>query len=137
MNKNYLPYIVLIVAALLLWYIKHNQRGKYSPGTSTEITIPVKTNEPFNRNTSKIIYSKHARCRMDCRHIDETEVLEILQNGQLNTEKIESDERGQTYPLEGITHDKQHVRIVFAPKQDELVVVTVIDLDREWYCDCK
>lgn len=136
MNKKYLPYIVLIAAALLLWYVKKNQRGPSTNNRSTEISIPVHTEEPFNRITRNLIYSKHARCRMDCRHIDESEVLEILQKGQLNTEKIESDERGKTYPLEGITHDKQHVRIVFAPKQDELVVVTVIDLDKEWTCNC-
>ncbi|MEO7532289.1 MAG: DUF4258 domain-containing protein [Ferruginibacter sp.] len=136
MNKKYLPYIVLIAAALLLWYIKKNQRGPLPYSPSTEITVPVKTDEPFNRNVEKIIYSKHARCRMDCRHIDESEVLEILQKGQLNAEKIESDERGKTFPLEGITHDKQHVRIVFAPKEEEVVVVTVIDLGKEWPCDC-
>ena len=74
---------------------------------------------------------------MDCRHIDETEVMEILQNGKLNYEKIEEDKPGKTYPLEGITHDKQHVRIVFAPKEEEVVVVTVIDLEKDWECDCK
>ena len=74
---------------------------------------------------------------MDCRHIDETEVMEILQNGKLNYKKIEEDNRGKTYPLEGITHDKQNVRIVFAPKEDDLVVVTVIDLDKDWDCNCK
>jgi hypothetical protein len=73
---------------------------------------------------------------MDCRHIDESEVKEILQNGAINYEKIETGEKGKTYPLEGITHDRQHVRIVFAPHDTELVVVTVIDLEKEWLCDC-
>ena len=61
----------------------------------------------------------------------------ILKTGILNEAKIEADERGKTYPLEGMTHDSQHVRIVFAPKQEKLVVVTVIDLEKDWYCDCK
>jgi hypothetical protein len=73
---------------------------------------------------------------MACRHIDESEVMEILQTGELNYSKIESGSRGKTYPLEGITHDRQNVRIVFAPKNDELVVVTVIDLDKDWKCNC-
>ena len=73
---------------------------------------------------------------MDCRHIDESEVKEILQTGTINTEKIEQSNKGTSYPLEGITHDKQRVRIVFAPHKDEMVVVTVIDLDKEWQCDC-
>jgi Domain of unknown function (DUF4258) len=136
MIKKYLPFIILIAAALLLFYVKKNQRGSFPRNPSTNIQIPVITDEVFNRKPHKIIYSRHARCRMGCRHIDESEVVEILQNGRLNVDKIEEDKRGKTYPLEGITHDHQKVRIVFAPKADELVVVTVIDLDKEWDCNC-
>ena len=150
MLKKYLPYILLIAAALLLFFIKKNQRGKTSENPTTEqtedrITVPAVLPadekpdevEGFNRNTNNIIFSKHAKCRMDCRKIDESEVREILKNGKINYKKIQSDKRGKTYPVEGYTHDKQHVRIVFAPKGDGLVVVTVIDLETEWACDCK
>ena len=136
MSKRYLPFIVLIAAAFLLIYVKKNQRGSFPRNPASDITIPVITDECFNRNVHTIIYSKHARCRMDCRHIDESEVREILAAGKLNAAKIEEDSRGKTYPLEGKTHDNQNVRIVFAPRQDEVVVVTVIDLDKEWVCDC-
>ena len=150
MLKKYLPYIFLIAAALLLFYIKKNQRGS-SPvkpateQTDTKITVPAilpgdeesKEIEGFNRKTNNLIFSKHAKCRMDCRHIDESEVREILLSGKINFKKIQADKRGKTYPVEGYTHDKQFVRIVFAPKNDELVVVTVIDLGTGWSCDCK
>ncbi|MGC4102575.1 DUF4258 domain-containing protein [Ferruginibacter sp.] len=146
MLKKYLPFIFLIAAAALLWYVKSHQRGKQPvlPDTNDHTTIPVQpvtndnnTTEPFNRHSGHLIYSKHARCRMDCRHIDESEVQEILDKGTINYNKIEESDKGKSYPLEGFTHDKQHVRIVFAPKQENLVVVTVIDLDKDWYCDCK
>jgi len=150
MLKKYLPYILLLAAALLLWYIKKNQRGSapVKPSieqTDSKITVPAvlpgneqqNTVDGFNRNATHIIYSKHARCRMECRHIDESEVKEILEKGEINTSRIEKDEKGKSFPVEGITHDKQRVRIVFAPKNDALVVVTVIDLDRDWSCDCK
>lgn len=136
MNKKYLPFIVLIAAALLLFYVKKNQRGSFPRNPADDISIPVAIEEPFNRNVVRIIFSKHARCRMDCRHIDESEVKEILRTGKVNVDKIEQDSRGKTYPVEGKTHDNQNVRIVFAPRQNEIVVVTVIDLDREWHCDC-
>jgi len=75
---------------------------------------------------------------MDCRHIDESEVKAILAEGIVNKAKIETSEKGVSYPLEGTTHDGQRVRIVFAPKADgSTVVVTVIDLDKEYECDCK
>ena len=134
-NKKYLPYIVLVLAALLLYYVKNNQRGA-ARTRPADLTIPATKPLPFDR-AATITYSKHARCRMDCRHIDEAEVAEILQTGILNEAKIEEDERGKTYPLEGMTHDSQHVRVVFAPKQEKLVVVTVIDLEKDWYCDCR
>ena len=137
-SKKYLPFIVLILAALLLFYVKTKQRGARPRFTEDNITVPVKDAVAINRNSSKIIFSKHARCRMDCRHIDESEVKEILANGKINVNKIQQDERGSTYPLEGVTHDRQHVRIVFAPKgNNALEVVTCIDLDTDWPCDCK
>jgi Domain of unknown function (DUF4258) len=150
MLKKYLPYLLLIAAALLFFFVKKNQRGNRANETETHqvterITVPailpqdekVEEVEGFNRNATHIIFSKHAKCRMDCRKIDESEVKEILKNGTINRKKIQNDKRGKTYPVEGFTHDKQHVRIVFAPKDDGLVVVTVIDLDTEWKCDCK
>lgn len=150
MLKKYLPYIALIAAAGLFVYVKMHQRGKTANKPSVEqtedkITVPAvipSDEEPqevegFNRNSTKLIFSKHAKCRMDCRKIDESEIREILKSGTINYKKIQNDKRGPTYPVEGLTHDKQHVRIVFAPKDDGLVVVTVIDLDTEWSCDCK
>lgn len=150
MLKKYLPFILLVAAALLFFYIKKNQRGHSPQGPQTEqaenrITVPavIPADENpgeidgFNRNTENLIFSKHARCRMDCRKIDEAEVKAILKNGIINHKKIQSDKRGKTYPVEGYTDDRQHVRIVFAPKDDGLVVVTLIDLETEWKCDCK
>lgn len=151
MFKKYLPFILLIAAASLLYFVKTNQRGEKAQNPATEqtddrITVPavlpaddyVDKAAGFNRNATNIIFSKHAKCRMDCRKIDETEVKEILMSGKINYKKIQSDKRGKTYPVEGYTHDKQFVRIVFAPKGDDvLVVVTVIDLDTDWKCDCK
>ena len=137
MYKKYIPYFVLLAAGFLLWFIKKNQPSSYPKRVNTNIPITFNKTEELNRNAHTIIYSKHARCRMDCRHIDETEVKEILIKGIINSSKIETSSRGKTYPLEGETHDKQHVRIVFAPKANDVVeVVTCIDLDTEWPCNC-
>jgi len=92
----------------------------------------------INRHPDHLIYTKHARCRMDCRHIDEAEVQEILQQGRINYRKSEPAGRPDPkYALEGTTHDGQQVRIVFAPAKRGMVVITVIDLGTEWSCDCK
>lgn len=93
----------------------------------------------FDRNRpGQLIFTKHARCRMGCRHIDADEVREILQNGRINERKSEPAARPDPkYALEGRTRDGQEVRIIFAPSDRGMVVITVIDLDTDWPCDCK
>jgi hypothetical protein len=133
-QKKYFPFLVLILAALFFFWIKKNQRGPaHIPAT---IQTHAAETAPFDRNNGNIVYSKHAKCRMECRHIDSNEVKEIITGGTINSNKAGSDERGKTYPLEGFTRDGQHVRIVVAPHENELVVVTVIDLEKEWSCNC-
>lgn len=92
----------------------------------------------FDRRVGNLIYTKHARCRMDCRHIDESEVKEILERGVVNERKSEPAARPDPkYALEGKTRDGQQVRIVFAPTDRGMVVITVIDLDTDWTCHCR
>ena len=93
----------------------------------------------LNRNPSQIIYTKHARCRMSCRHINQTEVMEILKDGEINYRKSELNNKDcyKKFAVEGFTKEHQYLRIIFAPCKSEEVVVTVIDLENEWNCDCK
>ena len=136
MNKKYFPFIALIAALAIFYWIKSNQ-GDQRSRKEIRVETDAFVTEGFDRSISNIIYSKHARCRMDCREIDESEVTQILREGRINPDKIESSSKGVSYPLEGRTHDGQRVRIVFAPKEKSLVVVTVIDLDKEYECDCR
>jgi len=127
-KNKYLPFLALIAALLIFIWIKKNQGGGNSQTSGSS--------ELFDRS-AKLKYSQHARCRMDCRMIDDSEVREIISKGVVNRSRIEENDKGKTYPLEGTTHDGQQVRIVVAPHEDELVVVTVIDIGKEWPCDCR
>ena len=142
--KRALPLILLIILAVIALYLKRCN----SSGGDVKPTIKDKTqtnqddkysNRGLNRNPAHINYSKHARCRMDCRHIDEAEVQQILKDGKINYKKSElkGDECKKKYAVEGTTKDSQEVRIIFAPCADEVMVVTVIDLGKEWVCDCE
>ncbi len=80
---------------------------------------------------------------MDCRHITEKEVREILENGEIDYRKSEPDGRPDPkYALEGYTKEGQHLRIIFAVpspnsrEEGSLIVVTCIELGAEWQCDC-
>jgi hypothetical protein len=99
---------------------------------------PGGTSEPVNRHETHLIYTRHARCRMDCRHITEKEIHEILEKGEINYTKSEPNSRPDPkYALEGYTEEGQHLRIIFAPDARGLVVITCIELGVEWQCDCR
>ena len=90
----------------------------------------------------KIIFTSHARCRMECRDISEEEVEYILANGIINEAKSkEEDEEAAghcpTYALEGNTKDGQHLRVVFGACEKITKVITAIDLDVEHACNCR
>lgn len=104
----------------------------------TEPTPPAKTNTGLNRNPELISYSKHARCRMYCRHIDEREIEEILHKGKINYKKsqLDADDCHKRYAVEGTSNDKQQLRIIFVCCGNENIVITCIDLKNDWYCDC-
>lgn len=133
MNRNTFPFLALIAAAVLFFWVRTHQKGK-TVVTTDKATAAYTVLRSGNKS---LHYSKHALCRMDCRHIDQQEVKEILDNGTINFPKIEENEKGVSYPVEGTTQEGQHLRIVFAPHDNEITVVTAIDLDKEWECDCK
>jgi hypothetical protein len=66
-------------------------------------------------------------------------VQQILKDGKINYAKseLQGEDCKKKYAVEGITKDDQKVRIIFAPCSDEVTVVTVIDLGKEWECNCE
>ena len=74
---------------------------------------------------------------MDCRHITEHEIREVLQHGIVDIRKSNpNDHPCPTYAIEARTDEGQRLRIVFAKCTDEVKVVTCIDLDHDFECDC-
>jgi hypothetical protein len=99
---------------------------------------------PENRVKEKLmkgnlIFTTHALCRMKCRAITEEKVKAILKNGNINFQKSHPhDTPCPTYAFEGITADKQLLRIIFASCDSITKVVTAIDLGLEKdTCECR
>lgn len=90
------------------------------------------------RSYKELVYTKHARCRMDCREINEQEIREIIRDGKLNQQKSGYDKKhkNETYAFEGYSYQRQHIRVVVTPQKEDLLVITVIDLDKDWVCNC-
>src|SRR5450432_4654070 len=98
---------------------------------------PSSTNRlPFDPH-GELIYTRHARCRMDCRHITSKEIHEVLESGTINNEKSEPEGHPDPkYAVEGFTEEHQHLRLIIAPEKDKLIVITCIELGVEWECHC-
>ena len=125
MNKKYFIVIGFIIIIILGIWLRKNNFFKSS------------ANENGFRDTNHLILTKHARCRMDCRHITAEEIKDVIHNGNVNYSRSGQGNKGDdTYALEGYSNERQHIRIVVAPENDGLVVITCIDLDHEWPCNC-
>ena len=139
--RKSLPIILLVILAIAAIAIRRCNSSAVAPkinNRSSSTASPVDgTKQRFDRNVSELFFTKHARCRMKCRQITQQEIKDILANGDINYNKSYlNDPQGPTYALEGMTRDRQHVRVIFAPKQTHMSVVTVIDLEVEHQCDC-
>jgi Domain of unknown function (DUF4258) len=140
--KKAAPLLLVAVLAVLLFVIRQckNETAKPETKTADKKEKSAGSNDRdkgFDRRTSYLDYSNHAKCRMQCRKITQAEVEEIMKEGKINYGKSDlKNTRCPRYAVEGITADDQKTRIVFAQCNDKTTVVTVIDLDREWSCDC-
>jgi hypothetical protein len=137
-NKKWFPYLLILALAIAVFVIKKCKQEDSATGSKGKDPVAeVNRNRGFDRRASYIEYTRHSKCRMGCRHISQAEVEEIMQDGKINYNKSNVKAKPcPTYALEGITKDEQRIRIVFAQCDFKSKVVTVIDLNTDWNCDC-
>ncbi len=142
--KKAVPLLVVLLLAVVLFFVRQCQAPEEKKTTDntkkTTSTDPASTtnrNRGFDRRTSFIEYTAHAKCRMQCRHITQAEVEQIMRDGKINYNKSNVNARPcPEYALEGTTSDNQRVRIIFAQCDYKTKVVTTIDLGTNWQCEC-
>jgi len=145
-NKKWVPYLLMGLMLLVIIVVKQC-RNSPSPAPKPVVTDNNRPKDPasnptdrdkgFDRRVSYLEYSNHAKCRMQCRKISQAEVEEIMRDGKINYNKSDlQNARCPRYAVEGLTRDDQRVRIVYAQCNDKTVVVTVIDLETDFKCDC-
>lgn len=144
LNKKWLPLVLVVLLGLVLLLVRrcsndntaNTDTGK-KPRTTTDPASEVNRNRGFDRRISFLEYTRHADCRMECRHITKTEVEGIMRDGRINYSKSNVQAKPcPEYALEGETADGQRVRIVFAQCDFKTKVVTAIDLGTDWECSC-
>lgn len=138
------PIIMVILLAIILLIVRRCKGPNNSVEEPREKTAAKRTpsssvnrERGFDRRVSYLKYSNHAKCRMNCRHITQAEIKKIMQDGKINYSKSDlQNARCPRYAVEGTTDDNQDVRIIFAQCNENTTVVTVIDLEKDWTCDC-
>lgn len=120
-NVVFSLFLILVVLALVISRIQHEPRLK----------------EAFDRHPAKIHYTRHALCRMDCRHISKEDIREIMEKGIINFSKSNrNDSPCPTFALQGETHEGEKLRVIFAQCNDETKIVTCYNLEEEFECHC-
>src|SRR5262245_47166987 len=108
-NRHYRLIAIVLLIVSIFFFIRRAGKDPYEV-------------KDFDRDPADLVYTKHARCRMDCRSITEDEVKQILVKGDINYSKSEPNAKPDPkYALEGISSDGQQLRIVFAPDHGKLV----------------
>ncbi|MBN8836068.1 MAG: DUF4258 domain-containing protein [Sphingobacteriia bacterium] len=95
------------------------------------------TQENYPHHPTAVYYSKHARCRMDCRHITDEDIRATLANGYLNEKKsnLSLDDCHKRYAIE-YKLTTQNIRVIAAFCNNTATIITCIDLGRDWECHC-
>lgn len=129
-TKNIGIFLVMLAFGFLLYKgCQYYKKTDTNTTTAQQNVIAV---------TDKFVYTKHARCRMECRNISEDEVMEVVREGKINYEKSEQQSgKCPTYAIEDVVRDGSRLRIVFAKCDKSTRVVTCIDLDKEFSCSCE
>jgi hypothetical protein len=87
-NSKWALYILIVVlgaAVVIIKTCKNKKQPEPKPRvTNNDPSSKVNRDRGFDRRISYLEYSKHAKCRMECRHITESEVEDIMQNGDIN-----------------------------------------------------
>lgn len=113
----------IIIILLLFFFLRRSQEPE--------------TREMFDRTPARLTFTKHARCRMQCRYIDANEVKEIIEKGIINLNKSDlKDKPCPTFALQGRTESGESIRVILAQCDEETRVVTCYNLEQDFECHC-
>ena len=132
MKSKKAAFIILLIMALAVLFL--NKWKGLEEQSDVKQSVRKKG---FDRRISTLEYTQHARCRMDCRHISQNDISDIMRTGEINYAKTDvNDTPCATYAVQGYSNDGQHLRVIFAQCQTKTKVVTCYDLQKDFECNC-
>jgi hypothetical protein len=137
MNKKSWPLILIIALALVIVLVKRFRTPAGGIDSRTGNTYKKSRDRGFDRAVSYLVYTNHAKCRMDCRHISQNDIKEIMRTGEINYRKSNVDETPcPVYAVQGYTTEHEHLRVIFGQCDQSTKVITCYNLDEEPECHC-
>jgi uncharacterized DUF497 family protein len=88
-------------------------------------------------DSTQLMFTKNATCKMECLTISEADVRQVLKDGLVNTERSELDQPEKKFAVEGAASESKTLRVVVVPKGNALLLITVIRIDKKENCDCR
>lgn len=88
-------------------------------------------------DSTMVYFSRTATCRMDCLHLSEDDVREVLKTGEATPGKPrDSSSTSTIFLFEGDIRGNRRMRMVATPKGTSLFVITVSLYGEKMSCDC-
>lgn len=124
LEKRYILRFVMLLVISFAWYAKDNPKKA--------------SNNKGIESKRELIYTKHALCRMNCREISKQDVNLVFKNGELNQFKSKpNDKPCPTFAYESKDDEGDNLRVVVAYCEKVSKLVTVINLDKKFNCNCR
>jgi hypothetical protein len=135
MNK-----LFYLLGIIILLY-SCNDNGSIKTGYNSVAEMPARSNfseKDLLYKGQSVKLTKHGSCRMECRKLDAYEVQEVINVGRIIKRKSNPNSKPcPTIAYEGKTIDGQLARVVVGACEGDIKIVTVIDLKKEWDCNCR
>ena len=133
--------IIFLIFGITILLFSCNDNKIDSKNENKGADIPARknfTDKDLRYEGKSVKLTKHGICRMDCRKIDAFEIQEVINNGEINKRKSKPNSKPcPTIAYEGKTSDGQLARVIVGTCENDIKIVTVIDLDTDWKCNCK
>ena len=114
--------------------LRRKNNNPFEPPVEKTIVSQVFKLRGYSDST-QLVFSALANCKMSCLVIDEKEVRTVLKEGLVNVSRSNVTSAEKTFAVEYNSGKK--LRVVVTPKGYSLMVITVNPIEKKVECDCK
>lgn len=86
-------------------------------------------------DSTQLTFSDLAACKMSCLSLNESNIRQVLKEGNVNIKRSEIALPEKTFVVE--SGDSRRINVIVIPKGYTLFVVTVNQMDSKFTCTCK